>query len=663
MKNRRPLAYSFILSIALPIAFAIVAAMVGCAKVQTTGGSGANSGGGGTGGLIGGGSGGALGPIPGCVGPCTDFPPAPILDTGIAGDPGSMFSGTAPTFGGPCITEPEDGTLYPNNWMRPRVKFTNTGKLIQIRMHAANQQNDLVAYTTNDLWIMDLGVWTGLRGHQVGFANQVTVTIWIQGAGASTTHFNTAPVGASGNMIFWAADPTVVGVMPAQCQANPALCNNAAELRAFAVGSETTQSVLQIGQVAQQSRLDSGNLAKVTCIGCHSGTPDSGFVLFVDNYPWRAVSASVQMGSPGTSWTTTPTGLAALRQPGWGPFTFTKTKGTNDFWQAGKRIMVGALGLRDPIVPDPSNGPDQNDSPHLAWINLEGSAVRTPRAGRSGELGLHELRRRRGHRVGQRARLHRPQRRSQRGRHTQLESRRDDDRVRVDERGAERPAEHGGDEPGPNPGDPTHNATQANANGARTPGLTNIYTVPFNNGLGGTATPVNGAASPEFEEYYPAFSPDDKFLAFTFVPAGQVMYANPQAQIAIVAKGAASGSKPTVLAANNPMTSPPNCTGKMSPGVNNHWPKWSPEVQPSSDGTYYWLIFSSNRTGGNRAVQLRSPGPHHQPALRRSGGGGREQPNHPVPRHLSLEPAGGPCEHDTGLGNVRPATDSVKTIQ
>ena len=59
------------------------------------------------------------------------------------------------------------------------------------------------------------------------------------------------------------------------------------------------------------------------------------------------------------------------------------------------------------------------------------------------------------------------------------------------------------------------------------------------------------------------------------------------------AKGAA---KPTRLAANDP----PACSGFASPGVNNHWAKWSPAMPgvSSSDGkTYYWLIFSSNRYG------------------------------------------------------------------
>ena len=67
--------------------------------------------------------------------------------------------------------------------------------------------------------------------------------------------------------------------------------------------------------------------------------------------------------------------------------------------------------------------------------------------------------------------------------------------------------------------DPTHNATVQLSNPARVPGLTNIYVVPFNGGLGGLATPVNGAATPEFEEYYPELSPDDRLMAFTRVPA------------------------------------------------------------------------------------------------------------------------------------------------
>jgi Tol biopolymer transport system component len=107
--------------------------------------------------------------------------------------------------------------------------------------------------------------------------------------------------------------------------------------------------------------------------------------------------------------------------------------------------------------------------------------------------------------------------------------------------------------------------------------------------MGGAATPVNGAASTQFEEFYPAYSPDDRFIAYTAVPAGEVMYANPHEEIYAIA---GTGGTAQRLKANDP----PACSGKTSPGINNHWPKWSPDVANGPNGSkYYWLIFSSNR--------------------------------------------------------------------
>ena len=90
---------------------------------------------------------------------------------------------------------------------------------------------------------------------------------------------------------------------------------------------------------------------------------------------------------------------------------------------------------------------------------------------------------------------------------------------------------------------------QASTNSQRVPGMTNLYTVPFNNGLGGAATPVSGAASSTAEEIYPAFSPDDSMIAFTSVPAGEPMYANAHAEIYVVPT---TGGTPTRLKANMP---------------------------------------------------------------------------------------------------------------
>ena len=140
----------------------------------------------------------------------------------------------------------------------------------------------------------------------------------------------------------------------------------------------------------------------------------------------------------------------------------------------------------------------------------------------------------------------------------------------------------------PNPGQQNGCGTQ---DGRLYKGAADLYEVPYGNKLGGTATPVAGASTTDNEEYYPAFSPDDKLLAFTRVTAGQEMFANPNAEMWVVPHQA--GAQAKRLAANDP----PACSGKSSPGVNNHWPKWSPDRLTYDNRTYYWLIFSSNRYG------------------------------------------------------------------
>jgi hypothetical protein len=81
-------------------------------------------------------------------------------------------------------------------------------------------------------------------------------------------------------------------------------------------------------------------------------------------------------------------------------------------------------------------------------------------------------------------------------------------------------------------------------------------------------------------------------VVFDRVPAGGVMYANPEAELFVVP---AAGGTASRLAANDP----PKCSGSASPGVNNHWAKWAPAPVLAPDGSrkYYWLIFSSNRYG------------------------------------------------------------------
>jgi len=114
-----------------------------------------------------------------------------------------------------------------------------------------------------------------------------------------------------------------------------------------------------------------------------------------------------------------------------------------------------------------------------------------------------------------------------------------------------------------------------------------IETVPFNNRAGGP--PVVVVATGD-NEYYPSFSSDDKYIAFNRVPPGMSSYNNPQAEVYVVP---AAGGMPVRIVANDP----PACTGESSPGVTNSWPKWSSGAPDNGGRRFYWMTFSSSRSG------------------------------------------------------------------
>ncbi len=96
-----------------------------------------------------------------------------------------------------------------------------------------------------------------------------------------------------------------------------------------------------------------------------------------------------------------------------------------------------------------------------------------------------------------------------------------------------------------------------------------IYTIPAE---GGQATPLPGASGDGFN-YYPAYSPDGKWLAFTHHLNGQSTYADNAADIYIIP--AAGGQTPVRLNINSDYA--------------DSWPSWSPDSR--------WLGFASNRRG------------------------------------------------------------------
>ena len=61
---------------------------------------------------------------------------------------------------------------------------------------------------------------------------------------------------------------------------------------------------------------------------------------------------------------------------------------------------------------------------------------------------------------------------------------------------------------------------------------------------------------------------------------------------------AASAARPIRLQANDAAACQ---TTTVSPGLTNDWPKWSPQAVTANGKTYYWLTFSSKRTGTGNA--------------------------------------------------------------
>jgi len=151
---------------------------------------------------------------------CTDFPSAPVIDAmpddgspATPQDAATHFSASGLGSGGPCVTEPSDGTLIPQNWLRPRFHYKPSDSkqtLFEIRLHTPRQKNDLLVYTTSQTWKMPKDMWDALRAST--WDEDITLTVrgvdpTSSGAEPSGTQgtFRIAPAGAGGAMIYWAA--------------------------------------------------------------------------------------------------------------------------------------------------------------------------------------------------------------------------------------------------------------------------------------------------------------------------------------------------------------------------------------------------------------------------------------------------------------------------
>lgn len=273
-----------------------------------------------------------------------DFP-NPILD---APDGGAAAPSNAPALfgppsqgaqsGGPCLIEPEVGSLYPKNWLRPRFKWIAASgeNLFELRVHAANQHNDLLVYTTGASWTMPQALWDALRGHSSDVAMSVVVRGGVYAGGKLTDEatgsigpIGIAPVEAPGSIVYWTT-------------------SNGTWLKGFSIGDDNVGNDLQPSQVQEFS---------TSCIGCHTSTPDGKFASFNSSGPsaWQNGLGDIEQGKEGQvpPWLGAA-GKAAIEQTQMGINTFSKAH-----WATGDRIEVTR------------HDPADDGNADLVWIDLE----------------------------------------------------------------------------------------------------------------------------------------------------------------------------------------------------------------------------------------------------------------------------------------------------
>jgi len=100
--------------------------------------------------------------------------------------------------------------------------------------------------------------------------------------------------------------------------------------------------------------------------------------------------------------------------------------------------------------------------------------------------------------------------------------------------------------------------------------LFDLYRVPFNNGEGGVAEPLEGASANGISNYFARYSPDGKWIVFC--RARSFMLLQPDSELYIMP---AEGGRPRRMRCNTPRM--------------NSWHSWSPNGR--------WLVFSSKANG------------------------------------------------------------------
>jgi hypothetical protein len=239
--------------------------------------------------------------------------------------------------GGPCLYEPEIGTLFPSNWLRPRFRFTaaQAENLFEIKLVVPNQISPLVIYTTKSGYTLDKALWGILTSTGFGTVHLTVRSAVVDAMGSVTAgpfkgtegDFEVAPpqVQASGSVLYWTTSGGTV-------------------LKGFKIGDETVQSVITPAA------------AQTQCVACHTSTPDGLYAgLTGSSNPGDGTPSSISIRSV-DGMATEPPFLSAsaktlLARQQYAP-TFSK-----GHWQDGDHTVLTMFPL--------------NAKTEIAWTDLE----------------------------------------------------------------------------------------------------------------------------------------------------------------------------------------------------------------------------------------------------------------------------------------------------
>ncbi len=492
--------------------------------------------------------------------------PLVITDDGVTDGDKSTLDGAAPS-AGPCISEPANGSLFPAGWTRPRFNYAGATGVHKITLKSKNIRHDLTIYAKQLPFVLPADIWTGLS--KSIYSTDIEYTIKSSSGAESTGAFQIAPAAAGGSMVFWGSTGTAAGER-----------TNA--LYGFSVGDEGVIRAMYPGDIGGTAISDNANLRSKdtttaghsTCVGCHASTPDGKAVASMDDWTWNVRLYSIEADSAGDAPDyLTGAGAAMLSMTWLGGPTFSAGD-----WKGGARRMVTTWSARTLTGSDAWRTHDgsvlSNDPTQLIWMDLASTASVpvdisrvTPDAYTNDNQALQKA------------------------------------VAGLEGTGGWDQLARTGDTNSPVLPDWSHDGSTIVYTSTDVPqdgrvggaSVVDLFTVPFADGKGGTATALAGAATDDFE-YYPDFSPDDALIAFNKVPkfatvnsredSWMHVYYRPDSDIHVIP---ATGGTATRLASNDTV-----CDGTNGQ-LHNSWAKWAPTVAKDDKVAYYFLIFSTSR--------------------------------------------------------------------